>query len=266
MRCAARALALALPYIGALVAMGCGAAAAADLVPHPLKSGTEFTGPDLRALQADDFANPGMLWVVQGEKLWNEKRGPARRACADCHGDGARAMRGVAARYPAFDAEAGRVLDLDARIAWCAARRQLAATPGPESPDLLALSAYVTQQSRGIPVRVTLDANTRPVLEAGRALYTRRAGQMNLACRHCHSDNWGRTLLSETISQGHGTGWPAYRVEWQTLGSLQRRLRACFFGVRAELPDFGSDDLIALELFLAWRGAGLAMEAPAVRK
>ncbi len=242
------------------------AATAADLVPSPLKPGSDFSGSDVRAMQADDFSNPGMLWVVQGEKLWSTKRGRADRSCADCHGDGAVAMKGVAARYPAFDAGAGRVIDLDRRIAMCVAQKQLAEPPAPESADLLAYSAYVTHQSRGMAPRVVIDANTGPAFAAGRALYTQRVGQLNLACRHCHSDNWGRTLLAEKISQGHGTGWPAYRVEWQTLGSLQRRLRACFYGVRADLPDFGSDELVALELFLAWRAAGLPIDAPAVRK
>jgi sulfur-oxidizing protein SoxA len=91
-------------------------------------------------------------------------------------------------------------------------------------------------------------------------------GQLNLACTHCHDANWGKTLLAEPVSQGHPTGWPGYRLEWQKAGSLQRRLRACFFGVRAEQPPYGSDDLVALELYLAWRARGLAIEVPGVRR
>ena len=89
---------------------------------------------------------------------------------------------------------------------------------------------------------------------------------MNLACNHCHEQNWERSLLNQPITQGHGNGYPAYRLDWQKMGSLQRRLRACFYGVRAELPAFGADDLIALELFLAWRAQGLSIETPAVRR
>jgi sulfur-oxidizing protein SoxA len=91
-------------------------------------------------------------------------------------------------------------------------------------------------------------------------------GQMNLACANCHDRNWGRTLLFETISQGHGTGWPAYRLEWQTFGSLQRRLRACYSGLRAEMPEYGARELVELELFLAWRATGLPIESPGVRR
>jgi sulfur-oxidizing protein SoxA len=121
-------------------------------------------------------------------------------------------------------------------------------------------------QSRGVPVRVDVNGPARAAFERGRALFAGRIGQLNLACGHCHDANWGKTLLAEPISQGHPTGWPAYRLEWQKAGTLQRRLRACFFGVRAEMPAFGSEDLVALELFLAWRAQGLAMEAPGVRR
>ena len=90
-------------------------------------------------------------------------------------------------------------------------------------------------------------------------LYERRIGQMNLACLYCHEQNAGRRLLAETISQGHSNAYPIYRLEWQALGSLQRRLRACYSGVRAELPAYNAPDLLDLSLFLAWRGEGLAV-------
>jgi sulfur-oxidizing protein SoxA len=89
---------------------------------------------------------------------------------------------------------------------------------------------------------------------------------MNLACTHCHDRNWGQKLAAETISQGHGNAYPAYRLEWQSVGSLQRRIRACYFGVRAEIPDYGAQELLELELYLAWRGNGLPVETPGVRR
>jgi sulfur-oxidizing protein SoxA len=55
-------------------------------------------------------------------------------------------------------------------------------------------------------------------------------------------------------------------MEWQAAGSLERRLRACFLGVRAEMPAYRSEDLAALQLFLARRAQGLALEAPGVRR
>jgi len=234
--------------------------------PSPLLAGTHFLGEDLRALQADGFANPGMLWVARGEEHWAQPPANGAKSCAGCHGDAPRSMKGVAARYPRHDAELGRVVNLDGRIDACHRRHQGGAGLAPESPALLALSAFVSHQSRATPFGVSIDGPARAAFERGRDLYRTRIGQLNLACTHCHDASWGKTLLAEPISQGHPAGWPAYRLEWQALGSLQRRLRACFFGVRAELPAYGSDDLVALELFLAWRAQGLPVEAPGVRR
>lgn len=231
-----------------------------------LRSGITFAGADVRSMQADDTANPGFLWVERGEKLWSAPAGTAARSCASCHGDARNSMRGVAARYPAWNAGAGEVLDVEGRINDCRRRRQQASVLPRESDDLLALTAYVARQSRGMPILVTIDGPARATFERGRALYHQRQGQMNLACTHCHDRNWGKRLLVETVSQGHGSAFPAYRLEWQGLGSLQRRIRACLFGVRAEMPPAGAPDLLALELYLAWRAESLPVEAPGVRR
>lgn len=234
--------------------------------PSPLKSGIEFVSDDLRKLQADDFANPGMLWVARGEKLWSEPAGKSGKSCASCHQDARASMKGVAARYPRVDPGAARLVNLEGRINLCRDRKQQAQPLGPESDELLALTAYVAHQSRGVPVSVTLDMQNRRDFERGRELHNRRIGQMNLACTHCHDRSWGKKLGGETISQGHGNAFPAYRLEWQSVGSLQRRIRACFYGLRAEMPPYGAQELLDLELYLAWRAGGLPVETPGVRR
>jgi len=249
-----------------LLAASSAASAAEPERPSPLKSGSEFVSQDLRKLQADDFANPGMLWVTRGAKLWSEPAGRGGQSCATCHGDAAKSMKGVAARYPRMDPGAARLVNLEDRINLCRERNQRAAPLEHESGDLLALAAHVAHQSRGMPVVVTLDAQSRPNFERGRSLYFTRVGQMNLACAHCHDRSWGRQLAAETISQGHGTAYPAYRLEWQALGSLQRRIRACYYGLRAEMPPYGAQELLDLELYLAWRANGLPVETPGVRR
>ena len=230
------------------------------------KSGIEFAGADIRAMQADDFANPGMLWVARGEKLWSTPAGRNNKACASCHQEAASSMKGVAARYPRIDTATGKVINIEGRINTCRERNQAADRLQYESEDLLALTAYVAHQSRGMPVAVVADAANRPHLERGHEIYSRRQGQMNLACVNCHEQNAGRKLLAETISEGHGNAYPAYRLEWQATGSLHRRLRACYYGVRAAMPAFGSDELLDLELYLARRATGLTVETPGVRR
>jgi len=175
-------------------------------------------------------------------------------------------MRGVAARYPAYDATSQSVLDLDGRIEQCRVARQKKPAFGRESEDLVALGSYVSFQSRGMPIAVSIDGPARAAFDRGAAFYQKRHGQMNLACTQCHDANWGKRLFNETLSQGHGNAFPAYRLEWQAVGSLQRRVRACLFGVRAEMPAPGAPELTDVELYLAWRAQGLPVESPGVRR
>ena len=245
--------------LAALAVAGLAVAQQAPIPRDALRSGITYAGADVRAMQADDAANPGFLWVERGQTLWQGN-------CASCHGDARTAMRGVAARYPAYDAGSRSVLDLEGRIERCRTERQAAAPFGRESEDLLALTSYVAYQSRGMPYGVSIDGPARASYDRGEAFYRKRHGQMNLSCTQCHDQNYGKRLFAENISQGHGNAFPAYRLEWQGLGSLQRRIRACLFGVRAEMPPPGAPELTDIELYLAWRASGLPLEAPGVRR
>jgi L-cysteine S-thiosulfotransferase len=240
-------------------------AAAGEIALSERKSGYDFMGRGTRAMQDDDTANPGMLWVLDGETLWNRSEGAAKKSCADCHGEARVSMRGVAARYPAFDSARSRPVDLGRRINICRAEQQKA-TPLPfESKDLLALSAYVGLQSRGMKIDIAIDARAKPFMEAGRDMFNQRQGQLNLSCAQCHDDNWGQKLAGALVPQGHPNGYPLYRLEWQTLGSIQRRLRNCLIGMRAEPYAVDAPEYVDLELYLMWRARGMKVETPAVR-
>lgn len=247
--------------LAGLMALASGAFAQADA----RRSGYAFMSPATQAMQGDDTLNPGLLWVQQGQMLWQRAEGSTAQSCASCHGDAARSMRGVAARYPAFDAALQRPLNLAQRINQCRQQRQQAEPWRPESQELLSLESFVAYQSRGLPVAPAPDARLAPHVERGRQLYQQRLGQLNLSCAQCHDQRWGRRLGGSLIPQAHPTGYPIYRLEWQTVGSLQRRLRNCMNGVRAEPYPFDAVELVELELFLAERARGMPLEAPAVR-
>lgn len=234
--------------------------------PVPLKSGIEFTGAEVRALQNDEFANPGMLWVTRGATAWEQPAGGENRSCAGCHGDAAKSMKGAAMRYPQIDKADGGLINLEGRIQQCREQRQNAAPLKYESEELLGLTSYIRMQSNGMPPNISIEGAARRHFEQGRDLYYKRVGQMNLACAHCHQDNWGKKLGPETISQGHGNPYPIYRLEWQTMGSLHRRFRSCLSGVRAEMLPQGAPEYLNLELYLAWRSGNLPIEAPGVRR
>lgn len=236
----------------------------ADIPLDRRRSTYDLMSAETKAMQDEDTANPGTLWVLDGEALWRTKTGSTARACADCHNDAADSMQGVAARHPAFDAKRSRAVDLEERINLCRTEQQHAPPLERESKQLLALTAYVARQSRGMPIQSS-DARLAPFIAAGRDIFERRQGQLNLACAHCHDDNWGQKLAGIAMPQGHPTGYPLYRLEWQTVGSLQRRLRNCLIGMRADTYPYGAPEYLALETFLMWRARGMPMETPAVR-
>jgi L-cysteine S-thiosulfotransferase len=238
----------------------------AEGIPHAnRKSGFDQMGPDTQAMQSDDASNPAMLAVREGENLWSALPASGKPSCAGCHQEAPLTMKGVAARYPAFDTASDRPIDLPGRIQQCRTERQASPAWARESGPLLALTAYVGLQSRGATVEPSSDSRLAVFRDQGKQLFSQRIGQLNLSCAMCHDDNWGRRLGGSVIPQGHANGYPLFRLEWQGVGSLQRRIRNCLTGVRAEPFAYGDPALVNLELYLQERGAGLKVETPAVR-
>lgn len=229
--------------------------------PAP-RSGHDDASAEVQAMQNDDTMNPAMLWVQQGAALWDQPAGTSGKSCADCHGPPA-AMRGVAARYPAYDPTLGRPVLLDQRIAQSRTEHQGAPALAPD--DLLAVAALIGQQSRGLPLAIDTHGPAAPFAAAGEAIFRTRMGQLNLSCAQCHDDLAGQRLGGARIPQGHPNGYPLYRLEWQSIGGLYRRLRNCMTGVRAEPFAADSAERVALEFYLASRATGLPIETPAVR-
>jgi sulfur-oxidizing protein SoxA len=227
------------------------------------RSDYEFISPETKAIQDDDSANPGMFSVLEGEALWGRKDGASKLSCGDCHSIAN--MRGIAALYPKLDRDTERPVDLQRRINSCRVQKQNASPFALESRELLGLTVFIGYQSRGTPIQVTIDERLKPYFDAGRELFEARQGQLNMSCAQCHDDNWSKRLAGSTIPQAQPTGYPVYRLEWQEVGSLQRRLRNCMIGMRAEAYPDDAIEYIELELYMAWRANGLKIETPAVR-
>lgn len=233
----------------------------------PRKSGIDYASPSTQALQKDDTQNPGMLWVKDGQTRWNERAGAASKSCADCHGEIAK-MRGVAARYPAVAAAAShtpRVVNLSQQINQCRIERQQASAWPAENASLLSLEAALAFESRTMPIAPPVHPLLTAAQVRGEAMFNQRIGQMDLSCRDCHDGLAGKRLGGNTIPQGHPTGYPIYRLEWQTVGSLQRRIRGCMTAVRAEPYAWNASELLDFEAWLAKRAAGMSIESPGVR-
>jgi sulfur-oxidizing protein SoxA len=235
---------------------------------NPLKeliSGYYFLSLPLRAMQDDDFDNPGYAAVAEGERLWGVKDGLERKACADCHRRAADTMGAAGGSYPKFYAGAGKVVTLEQRVNLCR-QDQMGAEPWDyDAREMKAMTVFVRGQARGTPVNVATDGEAASVFALGQRAFESRIGQLNISCADCHNARYGQNYGGDILSQGHGNGYPAFSVGAKSLRSLHERFRACNALVRAAPLAAGSDEYVALELYLAWRAAGLPVETPAVR-
>ena len=234
------------------------------------ESGSFYLSKQLLALQNDPTRNPLSLWLERGQTLLAAQ-------CQSCHADAA-LLKSSAATFPRLKANGKGLLNLEDQIALCQQRTGKAqahskpTTGAVEDDDILALSAALHQAAKGQnisvtpPIAATEKAQWQLHLAHGQLLYTSRMGRMNLACMHCHDQKVGAQMRADTISQGHPTGFPIYRMSWQTAGSIERRLRACYSGVQADVPSAGSTDLRDLELFLKVRANGMPLDGPSIRR
>jgi sulfur-oxidizing protein SoxA len=229
------------------------------------RSGYTYTASETNAMQDDDFANPAFLLVDQGEELWGQADGEAGKSCASCHQDASDSMKGVATRYPAYDAKLGKLKSVEHQINLCRTEQMKAKPFKWESAEMLSMSMYVRTQSRGMAMSVKVDGPAAPFFEKGEAFYNQRRGQLDMACKNCHIDYPGKMARANLLSQGQSTAFPAYRLKWQKAGSLHRRFRGCNKNIRAKPYGYGSDEYTNLELYVAWRGRGLPVETPGVR-
>lgn len=236
---------------------------------HPFDevlSGWLYRTAETRALEADSFANPAMLYVEQGETIWNTVEGEAGKSCASCHGDASESMAEVGATYPTWDAEAKRPINVELQINKCRETHMKAAPYKFDAAEQKALTTYVKNQALGKPMHVDLrQGEMQSWWEKGKNLYYTRTGQLNLSCASCHEENNGKYIRADHLSQGNVNGFPTYRLKQANMVSLHNRFRGCIRDTRAEYPAAFSDELMALEVYVTWRGTGLSVETPAVR-
>lgn len=230
-----------------------------------LKSGYVFSQPDTREMQDEDFLNPAFLWVERGRYLWDLKNDKNSKSCAACHGL-VENMKGISTVYPKYSSQQQKIINLEQRINLCRKNKLQSDSYKAESKELLSLSALISLQSRGMKMNINIDGKAKKWFEKGKKLYFKKIGQMNLACNQCHDLRVGLNLRAEKVSQGHINGFPSYLLRWNKLASVHRRIQYCNEQARANLLPIFSDDYNALQLYIGWRGNGLILEAPSVRR
>ncbi|NKB52637.1 MAG: sulfur oxidation c-type cytochrome SoxA [Rhizobiaceae bacterium] len=241
------------------------AAAPEGVEVEKIYSGWRFRSSETQSLQMDDFENPAMPLVDIGTDIWGTEDGAAGKSCQSCHNDASDSMKGIRAGYPKWSDKRGKPHTLETQINECRTDRMEAKAWKWESSEMLSMTALVGFQSRGMPVNVTTDGPMTKWHDMGKDLYFTRVGQLNMSCANCHEDNYGNMIRADHLSQGQINGFPTYRLKWGGVGSSHRRFKGCMENIRAVAYKRGSDEFIALELYLASRGQGLSVETPAVR-
>ena len=235
---------------------------------HPLDtlySGWRFRTEETQALQADDFDNPSFIFVDQARDAWETAEGTEGKSCASCHGDVAEGMKGVRASMPKWNEKAGEVWSLENYVNDCRVNRMGAEPLKWDKEEMNAMTALIGLQSRGMPVSVDIEGPAHEWWERGKEMYYTRYGQLELSCANCHEDSWGKMIRADHLSQGQINGFPTYRLKNTELNSIHGRFKGCIRDTRAETFSPGSAEFRALELYVAWRGTGLAVETPSVR-
>jgi len=234
--------------------------------------------------QALQDGNPAELWEARGEDLWTKPAGPKNVSFERCDlGKGPGVVKGAYAEMPRYFADADRVMDLESRLVWCRvtlqgmseadAKRNPFGSPERKS-DIEALVAYVTGQSRGVKMNVSLEhPKMREAYAVGEKIFFFRGGPHDFACATCHGEDGKRIRLQDLpnltskagAQKGYST-WPAYRVSQGELRTFQWRLNDCFRQQRFPELDFTSPASVALTTFLAYNANGAAFDAPAIKR
>lgn len=238
-----------------------------------------------RAMINDPMANPGYLAVDRGEQLWSLARGTKNVSLETCDlGEGPGKLEGAYAKLPRYFADSDRVMDLEQRLLWCMDKVQGLDTkdvvtrrfgaPGRES-DMEGLVAFIANKSNGMKYKPQVShPKEKEMLAAGEALFVRRAGQLDFSCATCHAVPGARIRLqglpdfSKPTKDARETmgSWPTYRVSQSQTRTMQHRLWDCYRQMRHPVPEYASDGITALSLYMAKMAEGGEINVPSIKR
>ena len=252
---------------------------------QPAADATEKEIEKYRAMISDPLANPGYLNVDRGEGLWAAKRGTKNVSLEGCDlGEGAGKLEGAYAKLPRFFADAGKDLDLEQRLLWCMEHVQGLDTkdvvkrrfsgPGVVS-DLEDLVGFIANKSNGMKFAMPLaHAKEQEMFAVGEAMFFRRSAVMDFSCATCHAEEGKRIRLqglpnlSKAGKPAQETmgSWPTYRVSQSQMRTMQHRLWDCYRQMRMPPPDYASDGITALTVYLTKHAEGGEILVPSIKR
>ena len=233
--------------------------------PHTRQAIPPYYGDNL-----DPATNPAIVFAENALAAWSTK-GPAGKACADCHAGGPeRSLRGVATKYPKYLSAYGRVMSvgdfLTVHAPHTTGREMLA-----ESADNLNMTMLIRMQSNGLPVNVDVTSpEAAAAYERGRAVYFKRVGQRNHACADCHETDRGAgrfagarflSVANEGLTKHFPLWFMAYRGVWD----IRKRFQVCMLPLGMNYLPADAPEYADLELYLTSFDNGKPISVPGIR-
>ena len=274
-----------IPLIAAAVVAVAMGFASARLAAQSPQGDTEKELERYRQMLSDPFSNPAFLAADRGEALWAEQRGSKRASLEGCDlGEGPGKLEGAFARLPRYFADAERVMDTEQRLLFCMEKLQGLDTkdvvarrfsaPGRTS-DMEDLVAFIASKSSGMKIQPQLSHSKEKEMAAvGEALFYTRGGVNDFSCASCHAEEGKRIRLtnlpnfsvkSKSAQETMGS-WPTYRVSQSAVRTMQNRLWDCYRQQRWPEPEYGSDAITALTVYLQQQAEGGELNVPSIKR
>jgi sulfur-oxidizing protein SoxA len=175
---------------------------------------------------------------------------------------------GIRQNYPYFDLKNGEVITLELALNRC--REANGEEPYSYVKDEMAsLTAYMAFTSRGKPfdIKIPNDPRALAAYQKGEEYFYGRRGQLNFSCASCHVQNPGNHIRTEVLAPALGivAAMPIYRSEWNSMGTMSRRLVTCNSQVRGVPLKPQDEDYRDVEYFLSYMSNGLPVSGPGAR-
>lgn len=137
--------------------------------------------------------------------------------------------------------------------------------------DMANLQAYLVNSTKEagkkFDIKIQSEA-AKKAYEAGKEFYYTQRGYLKMSCATCHIQGAGQRVRNEKLSPltGQITQFPVYRLKWEELGTLERRLSGCVVDQGQVPPKDESKQMKELVYFLGYMSNGMDIDGPDVRK
>lgn len=202
--------------------------------------------------------------IENGEEIWNKKFANGK-SFSDCFGEPTNLSV-----YPQYVEDRGRVVTLTMALNECLVdngEKKLNTKKGAMA-DLQAYIAYQFQENELVIDTKINSAGAAKAYEDGKKYYYTQRGYLKLNCAQCHVQGAGKRVRNENLSQalGHVSHFPVYRLKWQGLGTLERRVSGCVKDQGQVPPSDTSKDMANLIYYMSYISNGMKYDGPDLRK